>query len=81
MKAGKTTKTPRGSASSAGPNVLGPARVHDADLCDRIRLLELEVERLKADRHHCHGWYPYSVTTWPNFTYTNTLTTSSSKNA
>jgi hypothetical protein len=44
-------------------------RVHDADLCDRIRELEAEVERLKADRHHCYGhWHwtgtPYYYPTW-----------------
>lgn len=79
--AGKRVSTRNGCASDAGPNVLGHPRVHDADLCERIRDLEQEVERLKADRHHCYGhWHwspPYwtSPTYYPTFTVNGTTTT------
>ena len=58
------------------------ARVHDADICDRIRKLEKEVERLKARPNHCGHWhytpfyhppYIYGGNTW---TGTGTITTS-----
>lgn len=54
-------------------------RVHDADLCDRIKALEDRVRELEArPAHHCTGhywYYPYNAYPW---TYTVTSGTTSS---
>lgn len=47
-------------------------RVHDADLCDRIKKLEEKVRELEArpayNCGHYHWYYPY--TTYPPYTFT-----------
>jgi hypothetical protein len=52
------------------------ARVHDADLCKRIRDLEKEVERLKARPVHCDHWHywPYYPRPYPHLYWGSTST-------
>lgn len=82
----RTRKTPDIATEFAHACAGGPVRMHDADLCERVRELEREVERLRADRHHCHHPYyvqPYwtwnstgssTTVTYPNWSAGNTVT-------
>ncbi len=47
------------------------SKMHDADLCERIRELEERVRELEArpDHHYCNHW-PVYYPQYPQWTYT-----------
>ena len=65
-------------------------KTHDAELCERIRLLEERVRELEArptysyqPPHYCYWGCPihYGTTTWPQWTWTVTNGTTTGSNS